>query len=127
VATHYINTDLDLISAQPLDALLVALESAGLWCLWNDDAGYGQRWEVNGLLDFKEPAPTLDVLLSAIETLPEEARIAWDACTERTFDIGYTCGAEPWAFQQEIPTELLVRIVAQKISLRLTLYPERSS
>lgn len=125
--TRYCNIDLDLASAQPLDTLTTALENAELHRIneWKDDAGHEyQGWEVNGLLDFEGPAPAIELLLAAIEGLSENARAIWNACESRAFDIGYNCGEEPWGFHQEVPVELLARMAALNISLRLTLYPE---
>jgi hypothetical protein len=39
------------------------------------------------------------------------------------FNIGYDCGAEPWAFNQGLTAELLGRMAATGASLRITLYP----
>ena len=123
--TRYLN--IDLVSAAPLDALVEALEKAKLHRVngWKDDMGREyQGWEVNGLPGFPGPAPIIELLLTAVESLPENARAAWNACESRAFDIGYSCAEEPWGFHQEIPSELLARMAALKISLRLTLYPE---
>ena len=46
-------------------------------------------------------------------------------CTTREFNLGYDCGAEPWAFNQGLSSELLGRIAAVGASLRLTIYPDR--
>lgn len=69
-------------------------------------------------------------MLEAIEAVlgPEgDARAAamWWACTRREFNIGYDCGAEPWAFNQGLSNETLRRIAACGGSLRWTLYPDR--
>lgn len=127
MSTRYLNIDLDLVSALPLDALVEALEKAQLHRVngWKDNAGREhQGWEVNGYIDSSGPAPTIETLLVAIETLPESALAAWNTCEVRAFDIGYNCGEEPWGFHQEVPAELLARMAALDISLRLTLYPE---
>ncbi len=64
-----------------------------------------------------EPENTIRVMLSAIEAVlaPEaDARAAalWRACTLREFNIGYECGAEPWAFNQGLSNDTLRRIAA---------------
>lgn len=125
--TRYLNTDLDLVSAQPLDTLTEALESVELHRVndWKDDEGYEhQGWETNDYIDSQGPAPTIELLLAAIESLPENARAVWNACESKAFDIGYSCAEDPWGFHQEVPAELLARMATLQISLRLTLYPE---
>ena len=126
--THYINTDLDLISERPFDELSVALEAGSMGWVnnWKDDQGlFRSGWELQGVnLDSDTPEQTIRAILNVLETLPEPARTRFLECREKHFDIGYTCGTEPWGFQQEISCPTLTRISALGASLRLTLYPE---
>jgi hypothetical protein len=64
-------------------------------------------------------------MLAIVESLNEPIRSLWDRCTRREFNIGYDCGAEPWAFNQGLSTALLGRLAAAGASLRITLYPDR--
>ncbi len=43
----------------------------------------------------------------------------------REFNIGYDCGAEPWAFNQGLSAHLLGRMATAGASLRVTIYPDR--
>ena len=72
-----------------------------------------------------EPEPNIAAMLAIVESLPGPRRTVWDGCTRREFNIGYDCGAEPWAFNQGLSAALLGRMAAAGTSLRVTLYPDR--
>lgn len=122
----YLNTDLDLVCAENLTDLAQAFEISGTWPLCvtkGDDGMWHARFETNE--SHAEPAPNIAQMLAIIESLAEPLRSLWTRCTLREFDIGYDCGAEPWAFNQGLPADLLGRIAAAGASLRITLYPDR--
>jgi hypothetical protein len=75
--------------------------------------------------ELAEPEPTIAAMLAIVESWPRPLRSVWDRCTRRELNIGYECGAEPWAFNQALPAELLGRMAAAGASLRVTLYPDR--
>lgn len=123
---HYLNTDLDVTSAEDLTALAAAFESRGFFVLHvtrRDDGLWYATFEV--LDQHTEPEPTIAEMVAAVESLGDPHRSVWQGCTLREFNIGYDCGAEPWAFNQGLSCELLRRIAAIGASLRLTLYPDR--
>lgn len=128
---HYLNTDLDLRSDEDLTPLVEPFHAAGLYELTvhkEDPGTCFACFEVERTFENDhEPAITIAALLSAIESLQAPLRALWDRCTLREFNIGYDCGAEPWAFNQHVPSELLGRMAAAGISLRITLYPDKSA
>jgi len=122
--THYLNTDLDLVAGQSLQALADALETRGvspLHVALRDD----QQWYsiLETVEQFTQPEPNIVALLTAIEALDPQSRIQWAACAIREFNIGYDCGDEPWAFNHGLTAATLARMAALGISLRITLYP----
>ncbi len=122
----YLNTDLDLTSADDLSGLATALEAQGVRALHVAHADNGlwlARFETDE--QFAEPESSIAAMLSAIESLEKPLRLIWDGCSLREFNIGYDCGAEPWAFNQGLSTALLGRIAAAGATLRITLYPDR--
>ena len=132
----YINTDLDLVSEQDLTPLVVAMDARGVTALlaeWQraDDRRVLPQadgcWHLTfeHAQDFGEPAGAISALLDAIESLPGEAHDLWSRCTLREFNIGYDCGAEPWAFNNGLTDRILGRMVRVGASLRITIYPER--
>jgi hypothetical protein len=126
--TRYLNTDLDLVAEQSLEAFATALNSRGVFSLYVDQRDDG-RWY--GTLEtekqFPDPELNIAALLAALETLDPHFREHWSACTSREFNIGYECGNEPWAFNQGLTAATLGRIAALGISLRITLYPAETA
>lgn len=122
----YLNTDLDLTSADDLTALAAAFEAAGVFSL-HVTRGEDGLWYACFETDeqYTEPEPNIAAMLAVVESLAPPLRSVWAGCSRREFNIGYDCGLEPWAFNQGLSAGLLVRIAAAGASLRVTLYPDR--
>ena len=121
---HYLNTDLNLTSADDLTALAAAFEAQGVFPLHvtrRDDGLWYATFEAEKF--YGEPEPNITAMMAIIESLIEPLRIAWSACTLREFDIGYDCGFKLQAFNQGLSSQLLERMGAAGASLRITLYP----
>lgn len=124
---RYLNTDLDLTSADDLTALAAAFEVAGVPPL------HVTRGENSGLWyasfetgePYAEPEPNIAAMLAVVEALRPPLRSVWAGCSRREFNIGYDCGLEPWAFSQGLSIELLGRMAASGAALRWTFYPDR--
>jgi hypothetical protein len=122
----YLNTDLDLTSADDLTALAAVFESQGIFPLHvgrGEDAFWHATFEV--LDQHSEPEPNIAEMVVVVEALAEPHKSVWRGCSRREFNIGYDCGDEPWAFNQGLSCDLLRRIAAIGASLRWTLYPDR--
>jgi hypothetical protein len=123
--THYLNTDLDLASAEDLSSLAQALQDGGMLYSLHvtqvPSGGWTARFET--YRSDQQPQATIEAMLDVIEKLPKEAMARWRKCTQREFNIGYDCGREPWAFTQGLSSTLLGRMAALEISLGVTLYP----
>jgi hypothetical protein len=122
----YLNTDLDLTSAEDLTALAAAFEGGGvppLHVTHGADALWYATFETSA--QFAEPEPNIAAMLAIVESLARPLRSMWDGCTRREFNIGYDCGDEPWAFNQGLSPDLLGRMAAAGASLRVTPYPDR--
>jgi hypothetical protein len=122
----YLNTDLDLTSADDLTALASAFEAGGVFPLHvtrGEDGLWYAMFETDG--QHTEPEPNIAAMLAVIEALAPPLRSVWAGCSRREFNIGYDCGLEPWAFNQGLSAELLRRMTAAGASLRVTLYPDR--
>ena len=121
----YLNTDLDLTSADDLTALATAFEAGGVppvHVTRGDDGLWYACLETGQ--QHAEPEPNIAAMLNVVEALAPNLRLVWSGCT-RQFNIGYDCGLEPWAFNQGLSPELLGRIAAAGASLQWTLYPDR--
>ena len=122
----YLNTDLDLVSSDDLTELGKAFEVAGAFPLYvtkGEDGLWYARLETDE--QHTEPDPNISEMLTIIESLAEPLRNRWMNCTRREFNIGYDCGANPWAFNQGLSAELLRRLANVGASIRITLYPDQ--
>ena len=120
----YLNADLDLLASFDLRPLARALESRGIFVLHVDVLGDGS-WMARMESDesFVSAADTVSALLTSIESLDSGSLELWKACAQRHFDLGYDCGEASPCFNDELPVNLLARMAALRISLRITLYP----
>lgn len=124
--TRYLNTDLCLASREDLTALADEFDSHGVFPLYlgkEADGLWHAAFETGERRT--DPESSISEMLTIVETLLEPFRPLWLECTQREFDIGYDCGAKPWAFNQGLSARLVGRLAAAKASLRLTLYPAR--
>ena len=124
----YLNTDLDLIGAEDLTELAQALEAAGVHALHvtnADDGNFYATFETDE--KHSEPDANISQMLSVIESLTKPLLDVWRRCTLRDFNIGYDCGAEPWAFNHGLSTDLLQRLGSVGALLRITLYTDRDA
>jgi hypothetical protein len=128
--THYLNADLELLCAAdltPIASFFSQQEISQLHFSFLEKHSEQHprlcfaTFEAND--SFETPAETIEVLLSAIASLPSDLESLWRQCEQRILDIGYQCGSEPWAFNQSLPNDMLARIAAAGLTLRLTLYP----
>jgi len=122
----YLNTDLDLTSPSDLTDLAAVFESSGMFPLHvtrGEDGLWSATFEV--LDQHSEPDSHIAAMIAVVESLGEPHRSTWYDCKLREFNIGYDCGAEPWAFNQGLSSALLGRMAAIGASLRFTLYPDR--
>ncbi len=122
----YLNTDLDLTSPDDLTQLAAAFGAAGvspLHVTHGEDGLWYATFETDE--QHEQPEQSIAAMVAAAEALREPLRSVWSRCTRREFNIGFDCGAEPWAFSQGLSSGLLGRLAAVSASLRVTLYPDR--
>lgn len=121
---RYLTTDLDLRAPLDLAPLSDALAQRGLLAYhggpWQDGSWSAQFGAAHG---FPEPDQDIAATLTAIEALDEPSRSLWAACTSRDFNIGYDCGDEPWAFNQQLSAATLARIGQVGAGIIITIYP----
>lgn len=120
---RYLNTDLDLFSAEDLTALAAGLDEAGMGIHHVGEADGAWRAHLDMDHYYDAPELTIAAMLDAIESLPGPLRAVWDGCTRREFNIGYDCGNKPGAFEQKLSNALLARVATAGAGIGITLYP----
>lgn len=120
---QYLNTDLDLASHDNLAPLVAVLEVGGIAPLSVWQAADGQfRATLETDEQHDHPEPNIAAVLAVIEGFDAATRARWDACTTRELNLGYEGGDTPGMLDQGLSLELLRRIVAAGIGLRITVY-----
>ena len=121
---RYLNTDLDLVSADDPRMLAVEFEQRGLVVHVHpgDDGLFYLLCEDE---NDTEPEPNIRRLMDAVDSLSADSRKIWAQCSKREFNVGYDCGDEPWSFNQGLSNEIIRRIADCGASFRITLYPYR--
>lgn len=122
VRIQYLNTDLLLESENDLTGLAHHLETADCYALYLSDDGRRAGFESSHAPLDSTPAQTIAALMTIIERLDGDHLAAWNACTARELDVGYSCGNEPYSANDLIPSDLLRRMADAGLSLVITLY-----
>jgi len=127
MAAIYLNTDLHLKARFNLGPLAEALESAGLFVL-NTPRPRGGTWTASFETSLVRPTPERAAVsfLKVIGDLEGDARLAWEACTSREFDLGFEWTGASRSMQSTIASkDILAKIAAFGISMRVTIYSPR--
>lgn len=120
---HYLNTDLDLLSAKELSPLVQAFagEAFCLYCGEEGSRHFRATFEMNGLVN--SPDIIMQHFCFLAESLEGEARALWDGSFKKVFDIGYEGGVDHASYTDEIRVDTLKRVVALGACIRITVYP----
>ncbi|MDX2092534.1 MAG: hypothetical protein SFX73_32015 [Kofleriaceae bacterium] len=128
--THFLNTDLDVVTRRDPAPLVAMMEQRGLVALNApmkrdcDDGAWFVAFESVGPSETVEQ--TVGAILTAIEKLTGEAREIWYVATTRELNLGFEGGDEPRSFTEALSSETLARAAHVGMSLRFTLYAPRS-
>lgn len=122
---QYLNTDLDLRSAEDLTPLSAVLEACGLWEIHLKQQEDGSWFAIfSAGCGGAEADQSITALLAVIEALAPEDKAMWSRCTVKEFNLGYQCGTGPRPFTQGLSSEVVARIAAVGASMRITIYPD---
>ena len=122
---RYLNTDLDLRSAEDLTTLAAVFRSYGMWqnhLIQEEDGNWFAVFETGDCC--ADPNQTITRLLDMIESLAPEHKTIWSRCTQKEFNIGYQCGTTPQSFTQGVSSDVVARMAAWGASFCITLYPD---
>ena len=121
--THYVNVDLDVYAAVPLDGFVQALgkQASVLYV-----GGARRRYEAHVELALSHGALSADDtivgLIRIIRRLPPAHRKIWDSARRREFNVGIEAGLEPHGFELRLPARTLKAIADVRGVLVVTVY-----
>jgi hypothetical protein len=117
--THFLNVDLDLVLRHPRDLLrLVRALRPGAYAL--NVEGEFASLELND--SYRTVDATLHGFVKLIEALRPAARLLWDECAERRFDIGIQAGEYPYSARFAISRRSVAEVERVGGSIVITLY-----
>ena len=126
--TEYINTDFDLKSATPFDALQRELDRSCvvLHYTQGDDGHWHSTVESSHEDEGNNRNAGLDIaaIIEALNALSPAAKAELDACYLREFNMGFDCG-DTWAYAHTLPHTIVRAIADANGSIAVTLYPMR--
>lgn len=123
VGASYINTDLLAKAKFHPEKMIRGLNRRISACgpVWEDEDGWHISFATAGLND-EFPWQTVEKLVKAVEMLGVAARLEWDQCHVRCFDIGFRGHRKCYESGWNLPHELLQRIEKVGESITITIY-----
>jgi hypothetical protein len=121
--THYANVDLVLKATEDLSPLVAAFGDSVM--LLNE----GRMPKNEAILEVHHqggPEAAINAFCDLVDSLSPDAQALWKRCKERTFDIGFNAGVEPWPFRSTIRAETLARASQVGAALAVSIYGYRS-
>ena len=122
-ATLYANVDLVLKASEDLSPLVAAFGKNVM--LLNA----GRMPKNEAILEVHHqggPEVAINAFCDLVDSLSPDARALWKRCKERTFDVGFVAGLEPWPFRSTIGPETLARASRVGATLAVSIYGYRS-
>jgi hypothetical protein len=126
IETEYANTDFELKSSSPFDALAeeLSLRCYRLHYTHGEDGNWHAIFESNA--SNCDAATDIQAMVDAIESLSPTARSELNSCYLREFNIGFHCG-DSWSYVHTIPAAVVDAVAKVGCSMAVTLYPMRKS
>jgi hypothetical protein len=119
--TAFLNVDLDILSAAPLEPLVSAF---GKRVVILYVGGERRRYEAH--LELTSVSRTADVairrLVKLVEGLPQPARRAWNGARSRVFNIGIQAGHEPFSREWLVSEATVGAVAGVRGSIIVTVY-----
>ena len=125
--TFYVNTDFDLKSAAPFDALHRELaESCHVLHYTHVDGTWYSIVEAACVESTGGGGAARDIMsmAAAVSRLSPTAKAELAACSLREFNVGFDCW-DTWSYVHAIPSHVIRAVADIDCSLAVTLYPMR--
>ena len=120
-ATHFLNIDLDLWSASPLDPLVKAF---GRKVLILHVGREGRQFSAHLELAISSDNPDLLLrrFVALVERLPRPARALWNRARVREFNIGIQGAAQPHSFELHLKDATVRAVAGVNARIGMTVY-----
>jgi len=128
--SHYLNTDLCLVSRRDLFPLIESLraQTEVLHC-----GKLGRKWfatfeaKDSGRLDKRKPQDDIVRLLKVFGSLRGGAREHWTGCLSREMNVGWQAAENRPEGSFQLESEVLLQLAKHGVQLAVTIYPAREN
>ncbi len=119
---HFRNVDLEVTSRARLDRLVEAFpDRAYLLSQWQKQGVHHAAFEMDDRA--ADPEELVRVFCDLVESLPDDARQVWDACSDRVADIGIHSGDVGNYYASKLQPATLARLAELGIGVAVSVYP----
>ena len=120
-ATQFLNIDLDIWSASPLEPLVKAFGRKVLILrVGKERRGYGAHLELAAQSD--KPDVVLRRFVRLVEELPRSARTLWNRARVREFNIGIQSAPKPYSFELTLKDATVRAVAGVHARIGMTVY-----
>ncbi|MEX0886624.1 MAG: hypothetical protein WD009_09315 [Phycisphaeraceae bacterium] len=119
---RYLNVDLEVRSRTSLEALERGFgDRAYLLAQRQEDGLFVASFEIAA--DHDDPETAIRAFCDMIEALPPIVRDLWDVSVQRSFDIGFDSGDEPFPFSTALTPATTARVARLRAGITVSIYP----
>lgn len=124
MGTRFLNVDLDIWSASPLDSLVRAFGNNVVVLHAGSEGrrGYGAHLELARSGSSEDADRLIRSFVRLVAKLPRQARASWDRARRRDFNLGIEAESEPYSYELPIQPETLAAAASVNARLVVTVY-----
>ena len=125
MSATFVNVDLEILSAQPLDYLCTEFQDNGVRKMFCGETSHGRymaSFECNEHL--ADPDSLIEMFLGSVYFLDERAKSLWDSADSKVFDIGYEADSNQGNYQSQFKPDTILGIAKAGATISVTIYPK---
>ena len=118
---EFLNIDLDIESNDNIELLVNELGKRMSVMNNNEiDNIYYASFETG----YSEENEIINEYVSIVNELSPQAKVLWNNCKKRVFNVGYECGRKPSSYESKINENSIKALAEINGSIYITIYPE---
>ncbi|MGE5833979.1 MAG: hypothetical protein ACM4AI_05830 [Acidobacteriota bacterium] len=124
MGTRFLNVDLDIWSASPLDSLVRAFGRTVVVLHAGSEGrrGYGAHLELARSGSAEDADRLIGSFVRLVTKLPRRARASWNRARRRDFNLGIQASANPHSYELPVEAETLAAVASVNARLVVTVY-----
>ena len=124
LGTRFLNVDLDIWSASPLDSLVRAFGRSVVVLHAGSEGrkGYGAHLELARSGSSTDADRLIRSFVRLVKKLPRQARASWNRARRRDFNVGIQAGPQPYSYELPVEPGTLAAVASVDARLVVTVY-----